>query len=110
MDKLWFAWWVAKLLPQPVARYAPSPHAFPEALPLIECAPVHQVRRVQQQGWISFKGKTFKLPEAFAGYPVGLLPTTQDGIWTMIFASRQIAKFDRRDGTVKTDTHVSEHL
>ena len=45
-----------------------------------------------------------------AGYPVGLVPTTHDGTWKVIFASRQIAQLDMRDGTVKTVTHVSEHL
>ena len=49
-------------------------------------------------------------PRAFAGYPVGLLPTTRDGIWNVIFASRHIAQLDRRQGTTKTVTHVSEHL
>ena len=94
----------------PAARFRPSPRPFPEALPPIEYAPEHQVRRVQDKGRISFKGKIFKLPKAFAGYPVGLVPTTQDGIWKVIFASRQIAQLDMRDGTVKTVTHVSEHL
>ena len=92
------------------ARYRPSPRPFPEPLPPIEYAPEHQVRRVQHGGWISFKGKAFKLPKAFAGYPVGLLPTTRDGIWNVIFASRHIAQLDRRQGTTKTVTHVSEHL
>ena len=92
------------------ARFRPSPRPFPEALPPIEYAPEHQVRRVQDKGRISFKGKIFKLPKAFAGYPVGLVPATQDGIWKAIFASRQIAQLDMRDGTVKTVTHVSEHL
>ena len=41
---------------------------------------------------------------------VGLVPTTHDGTWKVIFASRQIAQLDMRDGTVKTVTHVSEHL
>ena len=39
---------------------------------------------------------------------VGLLPTTRDGIWNVIFASRHIAQLDRRQGTTKTVTHVSE--
>ena len=87
-----------------------APCRVPEPLPPIEYAPEHQVRRVQHGGWISFKGKAFKLPKAFAGYPVGLLPTTRDGIWNVIFASRHIAQLDRRQGTTKTVTHVSEHL
>lgn len=50
----------------PAIRYQHSPRAFPEVLPPIEYGSEHEVRRVQQQGWISFKGKAFKLPKAFA--------------------------------------------
>jgi transposase InsO family protein len=94
----------------PASRYRPSGRAFPETLPPIDYAPDHLVRRVQQQGWISFKGTAFKLPKAFAGYPVGLVPRTTDGTWSVIFASRCIARIDLRNGTAKTVTHVSEHL
>jgi transposase InsO family protein len=94
----------------PAARYQPSNRAFPEALPPIEYAPDHHVRRVQQQGWISFKGKDFKLPKAFAGYPVGILPTNDEAAWNVIFASQCIATINLREGTAKTVTHVSEHL
>lgn len=94
----------------PADRYQPSPRAFPETLPTIEYAPDHYVRRVQQQGWISFKGKDFKLPKAFAGYPVAVLPINLDGIWNVIFASQCIATIDLRKGTAETVTHVSEHL
>jgi transposase InsO family protein len=94
----------------PASRYQPSGRAFPETLPPINYAPDHLVRRVQQQGWISFKGTAFKLPKAFAGYPVGLVPRTTDGTWSVIFASRCIARIDLRNGTAKTVTHVSEHL
>lgn len=94
----------------PADRYQPSPRAFPETLPAIEYAPDHHVRRVQQQGWISFKGKDFKLPKAFAGYSVAVLPINLDGIWNVIFASQCIATIDLRKGTAETVTHVSEHL
>lgn len=94
----------------PAARYRPSARPFPETLPPIEYAPDHIVRRVQQQGWISFKGKPFRLPKAFAGYPVALVPTDTNGIWNVIFASRHITILNLRDGSVKTVTHVSEHL
>ncbi|MEQ8379423.1 IS481 family transposase [Parvibaculum sp.] len=94
----------------PATRYRPSERSFPEALPPIEYGSEHKVRRVQQLGWINFKGKAFRLPKAFAGYPVGLVPTTDDGLWHVIFASRHIAEIDLRNGSSKTVTHVSEHL
>jgi len=94
----------------PACRYRPSTRRFPETMEPIEYGPGHIVRRVQKQGWISFKGCDFRLPKAFAGYPVGIVPTERDGLWDVIFASRRIALLDRRNGTVKTVTLVSEHL
>ena len=94
----------------PATRYRPSARAFPETMPPIEYGASHQVRRVQKLGWISFRGSGFRLPKAFAGYPVGIVPTTLDGIWNVIFASRPIAQLDMRADTVKTVTYVSEHL
>lgn len=94
----------------PAVRYRPSPRAFPETLPPIEYGPGHHVRRVQPNGRISFRGTPFRLPKAFAGYPVGLVPTDTDGQWQVIFASRRIASIDLRERKAKTVTHVSEHL
>lgn len=94
----------------PASRYQTSAHVFLETLPAIEYAADHQVRRVQQNGWISFKGQRFRLPKAFVGYPVGLVPTNTDGHWNVLFASRCIASINLREGTAKTVTHVSEHL
>ena len=94
----------------PAARYQPSPRAFPETLPPIEYAPEHHVRRVQKQGWISFKGTEFKMPKAFAGYPVAVIPTNVDGTWNVIFASQCIASINMRSAKAKTGTHVPEHM
>jgi len=94
----------------PASRYQASPRPFPQTLPDIEYAPGHHVRRVQQGGWISFRAKPFRLPKAFRGYPVGLAPTTTDGLWDVCFASHRIAQIDLRDATVKPVTHVPAHL
>lgn len=100
----------ALALAVPASRYAPSLRLFPEQLAPIEYGPGHVVRRVQQGGWISFKGRDFRLPKAFAGYPVGLVPTAIDGQWMAIFASRRIAQVDLRDASIETVTHVPEHM
>lgn len=94
----------------PATRYVLSPRSFPDALPALEYGPGHRVRKVQRGGWIGFLGQSFRLPKAFAGYPVGLVPTDIDGQWTVIFASRRIAQINLSDHTVKTVTHVPEHL
>jgi hypothetical protein len=94
----------------PAVRYWPSKRPFPETMPPIEYGPDHHVRRVQKGGWISFKGGEYRLPKAFAGYPVAILPTTADGTWKIIFASRRIAVLDRRSCKAETVTLVPKHL
>lgn len=94
----------------PASRYAPSKRSLPETLPAIEYAPDHHVRRVHQGGRISFQGRLFRLPKAFAGYPVGLAPTTTDGVWNVYFRSQRIATIDSREATTETVTHVPAHL
>ncbi|HYD64977.1 IS481 family transposase [Azospirillum sp.] len=96
----------------PASRYAPSPRPFPEALPLPEYGSGDRPRKVNQHGYIHFQGRRLKLPEAFAGFYVGLRPTATDGLWTVHFAAEAIAQVDLRDrlGSVQPVNHVSEHL
>jgi hypothetical protein len=36
------------------------------------------------------------LPKAFAGHPVALRPTDQDGLWEVFFCAQRIAQVDLR--------------
>jgi len=94
----------------PASRYRPSPRTMPEHLPAIDYAPHDQVRKVQQQGWITFKGRDFKLPKAFAGYPVALRPIDRDGRWEVFFCAQRIAQVDLRDplNDIQCVNHVPE--
>lgn len=74
----------------PATRYAASACAFPEILPPIAYAPGDIVRRVQQQGLLSYRGRTFRIPKAFVGYPVALRPTTIDGVLDVFFCHHRI--------------------
>ena len=121
----------------PASRYTVSPQAFPEVLPAIEYAPDLAVRKVQHDGWISYRGGDYKLPKAFKGYPVALRPTIRDGELEVLFCRHVIARIDlrappnhgladptgRRQGAGASEptgepdelttlgvTHVSEHL
>lgn len=78
----------------PASRYRPSPRSFPEILPRIQYGSSDQVRRVQEGGWISFRGRAFRLPKAFRGHPVVLRPTVTDGIWDVVFAVERIAQIN----------------
>ena len=57
---------------------------MPTALPLIEYDSSNEVRRVQQDGRLYFRGQVYRLSKAFTGYPIALRPTSQDaivGVW-----------------------------
>ena len=95
----------------PASRYRVSPRAYPEVLPAIEYAPDVHVRRMQKNGFLHFQGKQFRLPKVFAGQPLGLRPTTQDGIVDVLYCTVVVCVLDLSSGkTTKPVTHVSEHL
>ena len=81
----------------PVSRYRESPRSFPETLPVWEYGPGDQVRRVQALGWISFRGREFRLSKAFRGQAVALRPTRTDGLWEVFFGPQRIARINLRE-------------
>jgi hypothetical protein len=78
----------------PAECYYPSERSFPETLPPIEYDTGDPVRKVQQGGKISFKGKEYKLPKAFVGYPVALRYTTTDGVLDVYFCHHRIGQLN----------------
>jgi len=96
----------------PASRYRASERAYPEILAPIEYDPTDLVRRVQQGGLISFKGRPFKVPQAFAGQSIALRPTTEDGVWDAVFIAHKLARIDLREParSVQPVTHVPEQL
>jgi transposase InsO family protein len=78
----------------PASRYRVSSRSFPERLPPVEYGPQDAVRKVQSEGWISFRGREFRLSKAFRGECVALRPTSRDGIWEVVFCDQSIAQID----------------
>lgn len=78
----------------PASRYTISAREYPETLPTIEYGPDDIVRKVQDKGEISFRGRTFKIGKAFKSRHVALRPTTIDGIFNVYFCQEQVAKID----------------
>jgi transposase InsO family protein len=95
----------------PAQRYCDSPRSFPEQLPPITYGPEDEVRKVQQGGWFSFKGRSINFPKAFAGYPIALRATDVDGVWDAFFCRHGIAQVDLRRAVPQTQTarDVPEH-
>jgi transposase InsO family protein len=84
-------------LAPPVSRYRESPRSFPETLPPLIYGPGDQVRKVQAEGWLTFRGRHFRLSKAFRGEAVALRPTLRDGIWEVFFGPHRIAQIDERE-------------
>ena len=95
----------------PASRYQPSPRDYVETVTPFEYAPGDIVRRVQQGGHVSLLGRAIKVPKAFRGRPIAFRPTTQDGVFDVVFRAQTIATVDIRplDGRPESVHDVSEH-
>ena len=75
----------------PAQRYRPSSRPFPEVLPPIEYAPGDQVRKVDGDGFISFKNRPRRISKALRGEPVALRPTNEDGVFAVHYCAHASA-------------------
>jgi transposase InsO family protein len=80
----------------PASRYRASVRSFPEVLPPLVYEAPAQVRKVQTTGRIAWYGREVPVGRAFAGHPVGVRPTTTDGIWEVYFGRHRVAQIDDR--------------
>lgn len=84
----------------PASRYTPSRRAFQDTPSPIEYDTGDHVRKVNAVGQISFGGTAYKLSQAFAGQPVALRPTTEDGVWRVYYCRQRIGQIDARSRQV----------
>ena len=85
-------------LKPPAARYRVSPRPFPETLPAIEYGPGDLVRKVDSDGFISFKNRAFRIGKPFRGQPVALRRTGAEDVMSIHFCAQRIGFIDlRRD-------------
>ena len=80
----------------PLQRYRRSPREFDDKIAAFDYAPGDNVRRVQINGHISFKGRKLRLPKAFRGKDIALRPTSDDGVFNVIFRHQPIKTLDLR--------------
>jgi len=83
-------------LDTPDTRYRPSPRAFPEQIAPISYWPGDSVRKVDSDGFISFKSRPLRIGKPFRGQPVALRQTEQDGVLSVFFSNHQIGSVDLR--------------
>lgn len=73
----------------PASRYAASSRSMPLTLSPVEYAD-ELVRRVQDGGWLSLRGKHFRVSSALKGQPVALRPGQRDGDFDVIFCHQRV--------------------
>jgi transposase InsO family protein len=79
----------------PASRYRPSTRAMPDRLPDVEYDEGEIVRKVSTtKDYISFKGRLWKVPQAFRGERIAIRPLSTDGHYGIFFAAHQIADID----------------
>jgi transposase InsO family protein len=80
-------------LQPPHTRYQVSPRPYPESLPPIVYGPTETVRRVQDGGWVQFRGQRVKVSKAFRGYPVAIRPLDADDQYAVYFCTHRLGAF-----------------
>lgn len=82
----------------PASRYRASARPMPAKLPEPEYQPGDILRTVgTTKGYVSFKGKLWRVGDAFCGERVALRPLDLDGHYGIFFGSHQITSFDLRE-------------
>jgi transposase InsO family protein len=93
----------------PASRYRPSPRAMPDQLPQVEYDAGEIVRSVSStKAYIQFKGRRWKVPQAFCGERLAIRPTNTDGRYAVCFGANRIAEIDLTDR--KSVGHVPEQV
>jgi transposase InsO family protein len=94
----------------PADRYRCSQRARPEKVAPPDYEPDVQVRKADEQGRISFKGRQIRSSKAFAGRSLALRATDADGIYDLCYRRHVLTQVDLRQNIVQPVTHVPEHL
>jgi transposase InsO family protein len=83
-------------LATPITRYEASPRPFPRELEPIAYWPGDIVRKVDSDGFISFRTTPVRIGKPFKSQLVALRPTDQDGVLSIFFCTHKIGALDLR--------------
>jgi transposase InsO family protein len=93
----------------PASRYRPSPRHMPSRLPEVEYDEHEVVRTVSTtKAYVHFKGRLWKIPQAFCGERLAIRPRAPDGHYAVCFGAREIATIDLTSPQCVSD--VSEQV
>lgn len=98
-------------LATPASRHILSPRPYRPAPEPFAYAPDDQLRKVDQDGRVSFRGRTLRVGHAFAGRTIAFRPTQTDGAFAILFRTTTIASLDLSAPTRHPQpvTDVPEH-
>ena len=74
----------------PASRYQPSPRSMPKRIEPAEYPDGYQVRTVDSAARINFNTRRFKIGKPFIGRHIGIVATTNDGIYTVVYRHQRI--------------------
>lgn len=79
----------------PASRYRPSTRSMPNQLPSVHYEEREIVRSVSTtKPYVSFKGRLWKVPEAFCGERLAIRPLSTDGHYGVFFAAHRVSTID----------------
>ena len=84
----------------PIERFTPSSRDYCDTVTPFEYASDDTIRRVQQRGVLSFKGRILKVSKAFTGKTVAIRPTSNNGVVEIFFRHQKIRTVDLHDTAV----------
>jgi transposase InsO family protein len=94
----------------PSQRYAMSQRAMPDHIAPPEYEPQAIVRIVDKNGRFHIKGQILRWSKAFAGKPIALRATNQDGLFDLCYRTHRLAQINLRQNTIQPVHHVSEQM
>ncbi len=94
-------------LETPAHFYRPSARPFPAALPAIEYGPDDRVKKVKSKGEITHANQFYYIGRAFAGLPVALRPTADDGLLEVRFCQQKIGSINLKEKAPSKWTYQS---
>lgn len=83
----------------PASRYRPSERRYLEQLPVVEYDAGDELRRVQKGGWISYRGREWRVGRAFEGERVAVRPGSEDGLMLVYYCRQRLMELDLRVGS-----------
>jgi transposase InsO family protein len=93
----------------PASRYRPSARPMPSRVPEVQYDAHEIVRTVSTtKAYVSFKGRSWKIPQAFCGERLAIRPQTPDGHYAICFGAHKIGTIDLTSQKCVSD--VSEQV